>query len=283
MFTPGAAPVSGYEATNFCRTVISSHTLTSDYCVFSQRIEDVRTLAGQTATISFWAKAASGTPKIFVELSQEFGSGGSATTHVGSTVIIGTSWQRYSVTMNVLSVSGKTINANSIFGLAFWVSAGSSFDARTNSLGLQNNTFDIWGVQVESGATATPFRRNANSIQGELAACQRYCYVKNGSTTDSMWGWGRWEGGSFYCVFNHPVQMRIPPTFTLLNPSGLQVVDPTIAWYTVTGISSIHKNGTMASDVIFSMSGASGVANKTFGVMAVNSGSGQQLIVSAEL
>ena len=96
-----------------------------------------------------------------------------------------------------------------------------------------------------------------------------------------MWGWGRWEGNSFYAVLQHPVQMRVAPSFTLNNASGLQAVDPTVAWYNVSSVSSIHKTGTMASDVLFAMSGAS-VTNKTFGILAVNSGS-PQLIVSAEL
>ena len=77
--------------------------------------------------------------------------------------------------------------------------------------------------------------------------------------------------------------MRVPPTsYVLNNPSGFQAVDPTVAWYNITGINSIHKNGSLGADLLFSVSGAS-VANKTFGIMAINSGSGQQLIVSAEL
>ena len=74
-FTPGTAPVAGYEARNFFRAVTTSQTGTSNIVQLYQMIEDVRTLAGQTATISFWAKAASGTPKIGIEMVQQFGSG----------------------------------------------------------------------------------------------------------------------------------------------------------------------------------------------------------------
>ena len=75
-FTLGAAPVSGYEGTNFARIVSSGQTATSALSGLTQRIESVRTLAGQTATVSFWAKASTGTPNVVVWVNQNFGSDG---------------------------------------------------------------------------------------------------------------------------------------------------------------------------------------------------------------
>jgi hypothetical protein len=63
-FTPGTAPVAGYEGINFLRIVTASQSSSTNYALIDQPIEDVRTFAGQTITLSFWAKAASGTPKI---------------------------------------------------------------------------------------------------------------------------------------------------------------------------------------------------------------------------
>jgi hypothetical protein len=168
-FTPGAAPVSGYEATNFLQIVTSGQSA-SDYASIGQKIENVRTFAGQTVTLSFWAKATSGTPKIGWYALQNFGSGGSsaAAAYAGYTENLSSSWARYSITYAVPSISGKTIGTSSSFDNYLMVSDGAG------TQGIQNNTFQIWGVQVEAGSTATSFQTATGTIQGELAACYRY-------------------------------------------------------------------------------------------------------------
>ena len=223
-FTPGTAPVAGYEAKNFARIVTTGQTLTSARANWKQAIEDVRTLAGQTATVSFWAKAASGTPKIAVEFFQAFGSGGSPSTGVATLagqVTLSTSWARYSVTVAVPSISGKTIGTTantSEIQCNLFVSAGSDLNARTGSLGIQSNTFDIWGVQVEAGSIATPFQTATGTIQGELAACQRYYYQFATGTQKFMGNPVYYATTSLWCPVSFPVTMRTAPA--LVASSG---------------------------------------------------------------
>jgi hypothetical protein len=215
-FTPGAAPVVGYEGTNFARLVSTGQTLTNAEATLRYRIEDVRTFANQTVTLSFWAKAASGTPSIAVEYNQDFGSGGSTRvdTNAGK-VAITTSWARYSLTIAIPSISGKTIGTSSFLGLRFWTSAGSTYNARTGSLGIQSNTFDFWGVQVEAGSTATAFQTATGTIQGELAACQRYYVAWNTASevSDARIAVGLASSTtSAGFAIALPVQMRVAPT-----------------------------------------------------------------------
>jgi hypothetical protein len=221
-FTPGSAPVAGYEANNFARLLTASQTTSASRGTLQQAIEDVRTFAGQTITISFWAKAATGTPKIALELGQSFGTGGSTSvnTYAGQ-VTISTSWARYSITVAIPSVSGKTIvNLDSSLITRLWVSAGSDFNSRTGSLGIQNNTFDIWGVQAEYGSKATPFQTaSGNNLQAELAMCQRYYYRVTPGASGRRFGTGMGigtTGASLFVPF--PVSMRTEPT--ALEQSG---------------------------------------------------------------
>ena len=213
-FTPGSAPVVGYESTNYLRIVttgiVAGGTTTSQVRA-GQRIEDVRTFADQTMTVSFYAKSGSGTPNIGVRVDQNFGSGGSASTDTiaGSVTAITSSWVRYSFTVAVPSVSGKTIGAGSFLDIRIFVVAGSAI-ADVSGVGLQDNTFEFWGVQVEAGNQMTPFQTATGTIQGELAACQRY-YQK----VTNAYGVGstRTTGKCLFLI-PFPVEMRIAPTAT---------------------------------------------------------------------
>jgi len=203
-FTPGTAPVAGYESQYFLR---ATKTSTGDVYL-EQRIENVRTLAGQTVTFSFWAKAASAGTPIVVYLGQVFGSGGS--TRVDTTLgtpALTTSWQRVSYTTTLGSMSGKTIGS------------GSFLSAYIGIPGASSQTIDTWGWQVEAGSIATPFQTaSGGSPQAELAMCQRYFYqVPNGNT--------KVIGTAFAIsvteadiVLPFPVQMRTTPTYS--NTSG---------------------------------------------------------------
>jgi hypothetical protein len=216
-FAPGTAPASAVEGRNYARLTTASQSASGDYAVLIQKIEDVRTLAGQPITISLWARAASGTPKIAVELFQGFGSGGSASPPVfafAGEAILSTSWVRYSFTVNVPSVVGKTLGTNqdSSLGVQFWTSGGSNYASRGINIGIQNTTVDFWGVQVEAGTVPTEFRRNASSIAEELAACQRYYQRINQTEYESPFGFGIQTSTTSSSLFVPlPTALRVKP------------------------------------------------------------------------
>jgi hypothetical protein len=237
-FTLGAAPVAGYEGTNFARLVSSGQTLSTAQSNLRQQIESVRTFAGQTVTVSFWAKAAAGTPSVAIELNQNYGTGGSPSStdffNLGK-VTLSTAWVRYSATIPLTSISGKTLGTdpNNSLVLILWTSAGSNFNSRTGTLGIQSATIDFWGVQVEAGSTATPFQTATGTIGGELALAQRY-FAKSYSqatapaTNSSANGLVFAQSGAtvatsaYFANVPLPVTMRANPTVTIYSFTSSQ-------------------------------------------------------------
>ena len=228
-FTLGQTDVPG-EPTYFIRTVVSSVAGAANASLLLQRIEDVRSFAGQQVTASFWAKADASKP-IAIEFAQSFGTSGSpsaAVESIGVTkVTLSTSWQKVTVTANIPSISGKTLGSdnNSRLGLDIYFDAGSDFNARTDSLGQQSGTFDIAQVQVEPGPVDTPFERR--SIGTELALCQRYfCKSYNQSvdpgaiTTAGVLRLKTFGGGNSSSSVEafYPVVMRDTPSITVFSP-----------------------------------------------------------------
>jgi hypothetical protein len=280
-FTAGAAPVAGYEGTNFARMVTSGQSGTTAYAILSQKIEDVRTFANQTITVSFWAKAASGTPKVAIEMAQGFGSGGSAgvNTYAGQATI-STSWARYSVSVAIPSISGKTIGAGSVLSVNIWFSSGTALDSRTGSIGIQTGTFDIWGVQAEAGSVATPFQTATGTIQGELAACQRYYwFVAGGATELALSNFAYFNSTDARGVIQYPQTMRVSPS--LISASGTNYF-----WFEVNGgqdtlnfLGAVRINPQAA--VLFNQTNVSGTAGQA-GYLVTNN-SLASLAFSAEL
>ena len=221
-FTVGQTDVP-YEPTYFHRIQITAAVAAQ--LSLEQRVEDVRTLAGRTATLSFYAKGAAGFILNY-SVAQNFGTGGSPSggVSVGSgTVSLTTSWQKFTITFNVPSISGKTLGTNNDHFLqVVWQMPASA-----------TNTFDLAQVQLEAGTVATPFERRF--IGQELALCQRY-YQHQVPT----WGTPRSSDNYIHSMGFFKVTMRISPVLTqAYNTYGQTILIQTSnADYYVTGASA---------------------------------------------
>ena len=171
---------------------------------------DAYRFAGQTVTLSFYARAganfsaASSALNVNMQTGtgtdQAYGSFTGAVNAVSTTQVITTSWVRYSF--------------NATFG-----SSVSQFalDIGFTPVGTAgaNDYFDITGVQLEVGSVATTFKRaGGGSIQGELAACQRY-YVRYLGTSNNFAFFGSGtnkDTTNAYITVSLPVEMRVKPT-----------------------------------------------------------------------
>jgi len=188
-----------------------------------QPVEDVQTLAGQTCTLSFWAKADSA--KTFSEggyFGQQFGAGGSSAvyTNMGAWSVT-TSWQKITITTTLPSISGKTVGS------------GNHLQVRLDPNNNETVVLDIANVQLEVGDTATPFEHR--SYGQELALCQRFYetgryYVQATSVS-----------GSLGTTATFKLSKRAAPTVTFANLTGV------IGGIASTGLDSVRSYGSVGA------------------------------------
>jgi hypothetical protein len=216
-FSLGQGTVPGEPAYHH-RSVVASVAGAGNLALFLQKIEGVRTFAGQTVTASWWARADAAKP-VSVEFVQSFGAGGSPSapvTGIGVTKVnLTAAWQKFTVTTAIPSIAGKTIgtDGNDHLEFHFWFDAGSNYNARTQSLGQQSGTFDIAQVQLEPGAVATPFERRP--IGQELALCQRYYEMGT-----SIWSGDVTATGIYHLTVAYAVEKRATPAVTCNETSS---------------------------------------------------------------
>jgi hypothetical protein len=168
-FSTGQTDVPN-NPTSFSRTIIANVGI--DIPAFmSQAIEDVRTVAGKTVTLSFWARTDS-EKNMQILLQQRFGSGGSASiSNFSSPIVINDVWTKCTFTSEFPPIVDKIIGSDSRVTVFIY------FSHPNTDVGLQIGIFDIAQVKLEFGDRATPFV--PRHIAEELLLCQRYFQRKN--------------------------------------------------------------------------------------------------------
>lgn len=154
----------------FCRHDLSSLAGAGIGTAFGQRIEDVRTLAGRKATLTFYARAeyeqALGARAI-----QDFGTGGSPSAAVETLIdefTVGQTWQKFTATVSLPSIAGKTLGSNDNSNVRIDISRN---DAAT--IGGYVDVARVSFVEGDATAEADPF--SPRHVQQEIELCRRYC------------------------------------------------------------------------------------------------------------
>jgi hypothetical protein len=171
--------------------------------------EQSRMFAGQTVTLSWYARAganfSAASSNMGYDLAYGTGTnqnliaGFTGQTNVASgTKTLTTTWQRFSVTGTVSS-SATQLGIN-----LYFTPVGTAGAA---------DYMEITGVQLELGSVATTFKRAGATIQGELAACQRYYWRTKADSTFTPYAIGAYTGTTSASVqARNPVQMRTAPS-----------------------------------------------------------------------
>ena len=233
---------SGMDDFDYCARVqrtAGNTGLTRFY--LAQTIETAQTqnLRGKTVTLSFWARKganySSASDVLAVQINYNTSADTNAfispTGNVGNTnFTLTTSWQRFSLTASI----GVT-----------YLSIGPQFSYVPTGTAGANDYFEISGIQLQAGSVATSFQTATGTIQGELAACQRY-YYKNtlyqtgfpaGTTDNNRRQW-----------IQFPVTMRTTPSsYSITVDTGT----PTADQATTVGFRALSAVGNTTSVAYF--------------------------------
>jgi hypothetical protein len=215
----------------------------------------IRPFYGNKVTVSFWARAGANFSSAAANLGISIvtGTGTEATLTSGftgtvSTALTGatltTSWQRFSAT-----TSATIANTATQFALQLGYNPVGTAGA--------NDYFDITGIQMEAANTASNFQTATGTLQGELAACQRYYvrFAETSSSSDWMIGFGTGFSTTGATIqVKHPVTMRVYPSS--VDFSLLAIQDGTNSRIAVTNLTLSERSKDLTNVNVTVASGA---------------------------
>jgi hypothetical protein len=220
----------------------------ADYNLVVQRIEGTSvydlnygTSAAKTTTLSFYVKSS---------LTGTFGgsfrnNGGDRSYPFTYTISSANTWERKTITIagdttgTWVTDTGMGLQVN--FGLGVgttytgtagaWVGAGNfSADSSVNVISTLNATWQVTGVQLEVGDTATEFERRPYGM--ELQLCSRYFWRQYNAGQNVLYDRVYWNGSGNNAIFNLPA------------PAGMRIVNATVTCSPTTngtGVSFTHQ------------------------------------------
>jgi hypothetical protein len=219
--------------------------------ILGQNFESINSIpfAGKTVTVSFYARAGANysSASSLLRCALLGGTGtdqnGITSSYTGSTFVLDqnatltTTWQRFSFTGSV----GATVTELSL-----------QFISTPTGTAGAADFFEVTGVQIDIGSVALPFRTYAGTIQGELAACQRYYWRVTPGGIDNRFlaQLGATGTTQTYGSINNPVSMRVHPTsvdwsaLNLVNAQATNFAVTTLALQTTLG--TINNSGMSA-------------------------------------
>ena len=225
--------------------------------------------AGKTVTLSFYARRGanfSPTGNVMnvgfysgTGTDQNFQSGYTGTTNIVDTgQAITTTWVRYTFTGSVAATATEMVL---VLGSTSTGTAGAA------------DFFEITGIQIDVGSVALPFRTYAGTIQGELAACQRYYYkwvdgLGAGGVGASMGLGANYSTTqlNLTCVF--PVTMRTNPTLAATSGSAYYKFERNSAQDDFNSLTIFHSGVSQA--MLYNNSEISGTAGQAGSVSTQN-------------
>jgi len=261
-----------------------------------QNLQQIKkgTAAAEQLTLSFWVKS-NVTGTYVAEL---YDADNNRQTSKQYTISASGTWEYKTITF-AADTTGAFDNDNqlslyAIFGLGAgsnftsgtlqtsWASATTAnrFVGQVNLASATNNYWQVTGVQLEVGDTATPYE--FLPVDVELAACQRYYYRNTPGTVDGHYGLAQVRSTTqFEFTMLFPVSLRVRPTS--IEYSNIGVKRAGIGVYAVSSIALADTesgpNAAMLSGTN-STSGAS--AGQAISIMN-NTNAAGYLAVNAEL
>jgi hypothetical protein len=195
------------------------------YLVYSMESVNCIPFAGKTVTFSYYARRGANYSASGNALGIQFDTGTGTdqspwsgftglSTLIATSVTLTTTMQRFTHTITIPATATQM---------------GFYFTHTPTGTAGADDWFEVTGVQIDVGSVALPFRRSGGTLQGELAACQRYYYLHSSGSTKPI------GLGSMYSATQLTVPVKFPVTMR---------TDPTLSATSGTDYFSFYRNST---------------------------------------